>query len=268
MYTAALTQTVTLSRLRQLKMAAEKISCIALYDAPMATLAQNAGVELVLVGDSLGMTVQGHDSTLPVTIEQMAYHTAAVKRGNNKSLIIADMPFMTYGTPELAMANAAILMQAGAHMIKLEGGNWLSDTVKQLSQQGVPVCAHLGLTPQSVNKLGGYKVQGRDHEQAQTIIADAKALAAAGADLLVLECVPAALAKIISDEVNIITIGIGAGADTHAQVLVINDLLGITPKPPKFSKNFLADTHAIADALSAYVSAVKSGEFPKEEHGF
>lgn len=259
---------ITLNTLRKRKNESEKFTCLALYDAPMAAIAQNNGVEVVLVGDSLGMTVQGHDSTLPVTIEQMVYHTQAVKRGNTKSFIIADMPFMTYATPEQAMANAGLLMQAGGHMIKLEGGNWLCNTVAMLSERGVPVCAHLGLTPQSVNKFGGYRVQGREQEEADKIIEDAKALATAGADLLVLECVPATLAKTISEEVDIITIGIGAGASTHAQVLVINDLIGITPKPPKFSKDFLVEYGSITAAVAGYVSEVKAGDFPKVEHGF
>jgi 3-methyl-2-oxobutanoate hydroxymethyltransferase len=198
----------------------------------------------------------------------MVYHTQAVNRGNDKSLIIADMPFMSYSTPEQAMANAGLLMQAGAHMVKMEGGEWLAATVSKLNNRGIPVCAHLGLTPQSVNKLGGYCVQGREQAQAEKIIQDAKILAAAGADCLVLECVPTELTKEIVKQVDIITIGIGAGADTDAQVLVVNDILGITPKPPKFCKNFLTESNSINEALTAYVTAVKSGEFPKIEHGF
>jgi 3-methyl-2-oxobutanoate hydroxymethyltransferase len=263
-----LTQKITLISLHKLKTEAEKMTCLALYDAPMAAIAQNSGVELVLVGDSLGMTVQGHDSTLAVTTEQMVYHTQAVNRGNDKSIIIADMPFMSYSTPEQAMANAGLLMQAGAHMVKMEGGEWLAATVSKLNNRGIPVCAHLGLTPQSVNKLGGYCVQGREQAQAEKIIQDAKILAAAGADCLVLECVPTELTKEIVKQVDIITIGIGAGADTDAQVLVVNDILGITPKPPKFCKNFLTESNSINEALTAYVTAVKSGEFPKIEHGF
>lgn len=264
----SLSKKITLTSLRKLKNDAEKMTCIALYDAPMAAIAQDSGVEMVLVGDSLGMTVQGHDSTLPVTIDDIVYHTQAVARGNNNSFIIADMPFNSYATPEQAMSNAGLLMQAGAHMVKLEGGEWLAETVTKLNNQGMPVCAHLGLTPQSVHKLGGYRVQGREQEQAEAIIKDAQALAAAGADLLVLECVPAELSKKITEEVDIITIGIGAGADTNAQVLVINDLLGITAKPPKFSKNFLTDSDSIQHALEAYVSEVKAGKFPLKEHSF
>ncbi len=262
------TPKTTLTRLRQLKTSGEKSSCLALYDASMSAIAQDCGVDIVLVGDSLGMTIQGHDSTLPVTIDDMVYHTQAVSRGNQQSLIIADMPFMSYSNPDQAMLNAGRLMQAGAHMVKLEGGDWLTETVTKLNNRGVPVCAHLGLTPQSVNIFGGYRVQGREQEQADKIIHDAKTLAAAGADCLVLECVPSALSKIICEQVDIITIGIGAGADTNAQVLVINDLLGITPKPPKFCKNFLAETGSIRAAVESYVSEVKSGAFPQEEHGF
>lgn len=266
--TMALSKKITLTSLKKLKAEKEKMTCLALYDAPMANLAQNNGVELILVGDSLGMTVQGHDSTLPVTVDHMVYHTHAVARGNQQSLIISDMPFMSYATPEQAMVNAALLMQAGAHMVKVEGGEWLAETVNKLTNRGIPVCAHLGLTPQSVNKLGGYRVQGREQEQADNIIHDAKMLAAAGADCLVLECVPSSLSKKITDQVDIMTIGIGAGADTDGQVLVINDLLGITPTPPKFSKNFLNESNSIGEAISTYVKSVKSADFPLPEHGF
>jgi 3-methyl-2-oxobutanoate hydroxymethyltransferase len=264
----ALEKSITLTHLHRYKKACEKISCIALYDAAMAAIAEKAGIDIILVGDSLGMTVQGHTSTLPVTIEHMIYHTAAVARGNKKSLIMSDMPFMTYATPTQAMENAAYLMQAGAHMVKLEGGNWLTETVKMLSERGIPVCAHLGLTPQSVNKLGGYRVQGRDDQQALQIFNDATELAHAGADLLVLECVPQALATKITTEVDIITIGIGAGAATHSQVLVANDMIGITTSPPKFSKNFLASYGTIEDAFAGFAKEVKAGSFPEDEHSF
>jgi 3-methyl-2-oxobutanoate hydroxymethyltransferase len=263
-----LEKAVTLSTLLKLKSDKEKISCIALYDAAMSSIAEQSGVEIALVGDSLGMTVQGHDSTLPVTTEDMAYHIAAVKNGNNKSFIIGDMSFMSYATTAEAVKNAGLLMQAGAHMVKMEGGDWLCETVRVLSDCGVPVCAHLGLTPQSVNKIGGYRVQGRDQEQADKIMADAQALSDAGADILVLECVPSALTKKISQEVDILTIGIGAGPDSDAQVLVVNDLLGMTPRAPKFSKNFLLGKDSIQDAMSAYVSEVKDGSFPSADHSF
>jgi 3-methyl-2-oxobutanoate hydroxymethyltransferase len=194
-HNAALEKSITLNNLHRYKKSCEKISCIALYDAPMAAIAEKAGIDIILVGDSLGMTVQGHTSTLPVTIEHMVYHTAAVARGNKKSFIMSDMPFMAYATPIQAMKNATRLMQAGAHMVKLEGGSWLVDTVRMLNERGIPVCAHLGLTPQSVNKFGGYRVQGRDDQQAAQIFNDATELAHAGADLLVLACVPKALAN-------------------------------------------------------------------------
>ena len=259
---------VTVNTLRKMKASGEKFVTVALYDAPMAAMALKSGVEVLLVGDSLGMTVLGYDSTLPVTMEHMIYHVEAVKRGNNKSLIMADMPFMTYATPEHAMSNAARLMQAGAHMVKLEGGEWLADTVKMLTERGIPVCAHLGLTPQSVNKFGGFRVQGRSDTQALQIVADAKAMDDAGADLVVLECVPSDLAAKVTAAVSMATIGIGAGAGTDAQVLVINDILGLTEQPPKFSKNFLLETADIPSALAKYVADVKNGVFPTDAQGF
>src|SRR5690606_6228168 len=191
---------------------------------PYTTLFRSCGVEVVLIGDSLGMTVLGYDTTLPVTMEHMIYHVEAVARGNQKSLIVGDLPFMTYATPADALRNCARIMQAGAHMVKLEGGAWLAETVSMLAERGIPVCAHLGLTPQSVNKFGGFRVQGRSQEDADRILNDAKLLTEAGADLLVLECVPPTLAKAITESVSIPTIGIGAGKDTDAQVLVINDI--------------------------------------------
>lgn len=263
-----LTKAITTLTLRKMKQEGTKFATVALYDAPMAAMAKKTGVEVLLVGDSLGMTVLGYDSTVPVTMEQMIYHVEAVKRGNDKSLIIGDMPFMTYATPEQALTNATRIMQAGAHMVKLEGGAWLVDTVKMLSDRGIPVCAHLGLTPQSVNKLGGFRVQGRDDAKANEILEDAKALDAAGADLLVLECVPSSLAKKITDTVSMPTIGIGAGTETDAQVLVINDILGLTEQPPKFSKNFLVEAKDIPGALEKYVNDVKTGVFPDAEHIF
>jgi 3-methyl-2-oxobutanoate hydroxymethyltransferase len=264
----ALTKLVTINTLNKLKAAGEKFVVISLYDAHMAAMAQRCGVEVVLIGDSLGMTVLGYDSTISVTMEQMIYHVEAVARGNQKSLVIGDLPFMTYGTPEDALRNCARIMQAGAHMVKLEGGAWLADTVRMLAERGVPVCAHLGLTPQSVNKFGGFRVQGRDEQSAAKILADAKLLADAGADLLVLECVPANLAAQITREIHIPTIGIGAGKDTDAQVLVINDILGLTEQPPKFSKNFLLEATDIPGAMQKYVADVKAGIFPAEENTF
>lgn len=265
---AALDKVVTLNTLAKLKDAGGKFSCVALYDAAMAAVAERSGVETIIIGDSLGMTVQGHSSTLPVTMNDMVYHTGAVRRGNRYSLLIADLPFMACATLEQAMANAARLMQAGANMVKIEGGDWLCETVQKLGELGIPVCCHLGLTPQSVNKLGGYRVQGRKQEQADIILKDALALQQAGADLLVLECVPTTLTRTIVDKTGLITIGIGAGADTDGQVLVINDLLGITPKAPKFSRNFLKGTDSIQQALTNFVNEVKSGTFPQQHHEF
>lgn len=266
--TNILQRAVTIQTLKQCKAEQQRFACVSLYDAQMANIAKQQGIETLLVGDSLGMTIQGHESTLPVTIEHMVYHTAAVKRGNGKSFIIADMPFMSYADPIQAMKNATLLMQAGAHMVKLEGGAWLAETVSMLTERGIPVCAHLGLTPQSVNKLGGYKVQGRDDKQAQTILQDAKQLDNAGADLVVLECVPSRLAKDITQSVNMSTIGIGAGSDTDAQVLVINDLIGMTEAPPKFSKNFLQEAGSVAKAISDFGVQVRSGKFPTDDHSF
>jgi 3-methyl-2-oxobutanoate hydroxymethyltransferase len=265
---SALTKPVTINTLYKLKSNNEKFVVISLYDAHMAAMAQKCGVEVVLIGDSLGMTVLGYDSTIPVTMEQMIYHVEAVARGNKKSLIVGDLPFMTYATPDDALRNCARIMQAGAHMVKLEGGAWLAETVSMLAERGIPVCAHLGLTPQSVNKFGGFRVQGRSQEDADKILADAKLLADAGADLLVLECVPAALGAVITRSIPIPTIGIGAGRDTDAQVLVINDILGLTEQPPKFSKNFLLEARDIPGAMQKYVADVKAGIFPGDDNIF
>ncbi|MFL0810991.1 MAG: 3-methyl-2-oxobutanoate hydroxymethyltransferase [Agarilytica sp.] len=265
---AELKKPVSILTLKKMKREGEKFVTVALYDAPMAAMAEKSGVEVVLVGDSLGMTVLGYDSTIPVTMEQMIYHIEAVARGNKKSLILGDLPFMTYANPEQALENSARVMRAGAHAVKIEGGEWLAPTVKLLSDRGIPVCAHIGLTPQSVNKLGGFRVQGRDEETAKTLVNDALALEAAGADLLVLECVPETLAQEITKKLSIPTVGIGAGIHTDAQVLVINDILGLTPQPPKFSKNFLLETKDIPSALQKYVADVKAGAFPSEENIF
>ena len=259
----------TIQSLRTCKEAGEKFTCLTSYDATFSHLVASAGVEVILVGDSLGMVLQGHDSTLPVTMEQMIYHTEAVKRGNQGALIMADMPFMSYATPEQALENAALLMQAGAHLVKIEGGDWLCETISMLSERGIPVCAHLGLTPQSVNKLGGYKVQGREAAQAEEMIAHAIAQERAGADLILLECVPSELASKLTKSISAPVIGIGAGSGTDGQVLVIHDLLGVTPgRRPKFVKNFMAESDSIEGAIKAYVDAVKSSQFPAPEHSF
>lgn len=265
---SALEKKVTINTLKKMKASQEKFVCVALYDAPMAAMAEQSGVEVLLVGDSLGMTVLGFDSTLPVTMEHMIYHVEAVSRGSTNALIMGDMPFMSYANPNQAIDNAARLMRAGAHIVKLEGGEWLSDTINRLSERGIPSCAHIGLTPQSVNKFGGFHVQGRNDKDARQLIHDAKLLERAGADLLLLECVPDSLAQAISQALHIPTIGIGAGKSTSAQVLVINDILGLTPKPPKFSKNFLCETADIPSALKKYTDDVKGNTFPENEHIF
>lgn len=260
---------VTLSTLQALRRRGEKIAVLTAYDAGFARLAEEAGVEVILVGDSLGMVVQGHASTLPVKLAEMSYHTRCAARGVQRAFIVADLPFASYQqSPQQAYASAAKLMAAGAHMVKLEGGAVMLETVRFLVQRGVPVCAHLGLLPQSVNQLGGYKVQGRDASSANQLLADAQAMEKAGAGILVLESIPAALSKQVTEILTIPTIGIGAGRDCSGQVLVLQDVLGIYPQPPKFSKNFMAEAGSIQAALKAYVAAVKSGAFPGPEHAF
>ncbi len=260
--------TISITQLQAKKAAGEKFAVITAYDALFGKAAADAGIEVILVGDSLAMAWQGHDSTLPVTVEEMTYHIAAVKRGQSSSLVIGDLPFGSYMTPVQAMESAAQLMQAGAHVVKLEGGAWLLETVRLLTERGMPVCAHLGLTPQSVNLFGGYKIQGRIPEQAQRIIADAKAVEAAGAVMLVLECVPQKLARAITSALRIPVVGIGAGPDTDAQVLVLTDMLGLNSKPPRFVRNFMQGAGSIQQALTAYREAVLSGAFPAPEHCF
>ncbi len=260
---------ITITKLQQLKSAGEKIAVLTAYDASIAALADDAGMEVILVGDSLGMVVQGHDSTLPVTTEQMAYHTSCVARGVVRALLIADLPFMTYADRSQAVASAKLLMQAGAQMVKLEGGDVVLDAVSAISDQGAPVCAHLGLTPQSVHRLGGYRVQGRGAQAADELLQQATRLQDAGAQLLVLECIPTELAQQITATVNIPVIGIGAGIHCDGQVLVCYDMLGISKgKRPKFSKNFLTENNSVAAAMSAYVQAVKEHTFPADEHSF
>ena len=260
---------VTLTTLREMKQRGEKVACLTAYDASFAAVLDGAGVDLIMVGDSLGMVVQGHDSTLPVMLADMIYHTRCVRRGSQRAFIVTDLPFMSYASSAQALGNAARLMQeGGAHMVKLEGGAWLADTVHELTQRGIPVCAHLGLLPQSVHQLGGYRVQGRDDSSARTLLSDARALEQAGAGLLVLECVPAALAQQITQALKLPVIGIGAGAHCDGQVLVLHDVLGLTPKPPKFSQNFLHGAADIHDAVHTYIRAVKAGKFPASEHSF
>lgn len=258
----------TLSLLQKYKQEKKRFATITAYDFSFAKLFADAGINVMLVGDSLGMTVQGHDSTLPVTIEDIAYHTRAVRRGAPGALLLADLPFMTYATPEQAFDNAAVVMRAGANMVKIEGGAWLTETVSMLTERAVPVCGHLGLTPQSVNVFGGYKVQGRG-EAAQALFDDALALEAAGIQLLVLECVPVALAKRITEALTIPVIGIGAGNVTDGQILVMHDAFGITGGHiPKFAKNFLTATGDMRAAVQLYIDEVGSGVYPGEEHSF
>ncbi len=259
---------ITVTTLAKLKSAREKFTVLTAYDASFAALLEAAGVEVLLVGDSLGMVVQGQRTTLPVTLEDMIYHTRNVARGCRTALLMADMPFASYATVDQAVGNAARLMrEGGAQMVKLEGGAWLVETVRQLSRNGIPVCAHLGLLPQSVHKLGGYKVQGREQAAAQQILDEALALQDAGADVALVECIPAELAARLAEALTIPLIGIGAGPGCDAQVLVSYDMLGITPgRRPKFSKNFLIGHDNLQAAVEAYVRAVKSGEFPGPEH--
>lgn len=261
-------KTTTITNLNAMKADGEKFAVITAYDYTFSRLIETAGIEVTLVGDSLGNVIQGRDSTIPVTVDEMAYHTEIVKRGNSRTLLMTDMPFMSYATENQALDNAAILMQAGAQMVKLEGGEWLAETIYMLTERGIPVCGHVGLTPQSVHKLGGYKVQGKDEEAAQQMIDEAAILEEAGADLLVVECVPSSLGRDLSAALTIPVIGIGAGPDTDAQVLVLQDMLGISQRLPKFSKNFLEHTDCIQDAIIAYGNDVRSGAFPAPEHCF
>ncbi len=261
---------ITVSTLQQMKQRGEKFAVLTAYDASFAQLIDEAGVEVLLVGDSLGMVVQGKPSTIPVSMDEMVYHTSLVAGAASNALVVADMPFMSYATTAQALENAARLMkEGGAQMVKLEGGAQRLEAVRALSENGVPVCAHLGLLPQSVHKLGGYKIQGREDAAATRMVTDARELEQAGADLLVLECVPRALAKRITESLTIPVIGIGAGVDTDGQVLVLYDMLGITPgKRPSFSDDFLAEAGSVAAAISAYASQVKAASFPAEQHGF
>jgi 3-methyl-2-oxobutanoate hydroxymethyltransferase len=261
---------LSLTSLRKMKAAQEKIAVLTAYDASFSYALEQAGVEVILVGDSLGMVIQGQESTVPVTVDNMVYHTANVVRGSEKPFVIADMPFMSYANVDQAIHNAARLMaEGGAQMVKLEGGSVISDTVAQLTARGIPVCAHLGLLPQSVHRLGGYIVQGREAAAAEALLSDAKVLEEAGADMLVLECVPATLAAKITQQLRIPVIGIGAGADCDGQVLVLYDMLGLTPgRRPRFSQDFLAETGSVQAAISQYVADVKAGSFPSVEQQF
>ncbi|WP_414648810.1 3-methyl-2-oxobutanoate hydroxymethyltransferase [Collimonas sp.] len=260
---------ITIPALQALREKGEKITMLTCYDASFAALMDRCGVETLLIGDSLGMVCQGHTSTLPVTIQDIVYHTASVVRGNRTALVLADLPFGTYATPESAFANAVPVIQAGAQMVKIEGGAWLAPTVRFLTERAIPVCGHLGLTPQSVHQMGGYKVQGKSTAAAEQLKADALALQEAGASLLVLEAIPAALGKEVSEMLTIPTIGIGAGPDCSGQVLVMHDLMGVFPgHKARFVKDFMQGQTSIDAAVLAYVSAVKDKSFPAPEHCF
>ena len=261
---------VNVATLIRMKTEGEKIACITAYDASFATLVDDAGVDLVLVGDSLGMVIQGHDTTVPVTLSDVIYHCKAVAKGLYRPFLLADMPFMTYASKEQALENAVRLMQdGGAKMVKLEGGAGQIDIVEFLANHDIAVCAHLGLKPQSVHKVGGFRVQGREDAAAEQMLKDAKALEAAGADIVLLECIPSQLGARITKELHVPVIGIGAGPDTDGQILVLYDVLDITAgRKPKFSKNFMEGQATPLDAVRAYTQAVKSRAYPAAEHCF
>lgn len=266
---------MNLGKIRQMKQRGEKIAVLTCYDASFAALCEKAGVDILLVGDSLGMVLQGANSTLGVTVHDMQYHTRCVAERAGESYIVTDMPFGSYQqNPQQALRTAVRLMAAGAHMVKLEGGAVMQETVRFLVERGIPVCGHLGLTPQSVHQLGGYRLQGKDEKEARQLLDDAKALTEAGASMIVLEMMPSTLAASITEAISIPTIGIGAGSDCSGQVLVLHDMLGIYAgnnpdyKPPRFVRNFLPGTSSMEEAIRNYVLAVKNGGFPSAEHSF
>jgi len=262
-------KTVTLSTLQAFKRNGEPFSCLTAYDASFARAAGDAGIEVLLVGDSLGMVLQGHASTLPVTLEEICYHTRCVARGKGASLLMVDLPFMSNSSTERLLQDAGELMRAGAELVKVEGEAWMAEGIRELTRRGVPVCAHLGLTPQSVYQLGGYKVQGREAERATQILEDARTLVEAGASVILLECVPASLGRAVSEALEVPVIGIGAGADTDGQILVMHDVLGVTHgRTPRFVKNFMAEADDIQGAFRRYHDEVKARRFPAAEHCF
>ncbi len=264
-----MTQKITVNTVKEMKQAGEKIACLTAYDAAFSRILDESGVDVILVGDSLGMVLHGEETTLKVSMSDMIYHTRLVKQGCQRAMIVADMPFMSYSTPAQALGNAArFVSEGGAEVVKLEGGSVVAETIKHLNTNGIPVCAHLGLTPQSVHKLGGYKIQGRKQQDADQILSDAKLLEGAGAIMLVLECIPYKLAARITDTLNIPVIGIGAGSACDGQVLVLYDMLGITDRQLKFSKNFLEQAQSINAAIEDYVAAIKSGSFTTSDHQF
>lgn len=260
---------ITVPKLQAMRDAGEKIAMLTCYDASFSALLDRAGVDVLLIGDSLGNVLQGQTTTLPVTLADIAYHTACVARVRPSALVVADLPFGTYGTPQEAFKNSVELMRAGAQMVKLEGGEWLADTVRFLVERSIPVCAHVGLTPQSVHAFGGFKVQGKTEAGASQLLRDSLAVEAAGAQLIVIEAVPSLLGTEVTKQVRIPTIGIGAGVECSGQVLVLHDMLGIFPgKRPRFVKDFMQGQPNIQAAVEAYVRAVKDGTFPGAEHQF
>lgn len=261
---------VTVTDLARMKAEKGKIACLTAYDASFAALLDEAGVDVVLVGDSLGNVIQGHATTVPVTMDDIVYHTRNVARGLKRAFLMADMPFLSYPTPDIALSNAARLMQeGGAKMVKLEGNGSQADIVRYLNDNGVPVCAHLGLRPQMVHKLGGYSVQGRQGKAAKQMLEDAQCLEQAGADVILLELVPKELAAKITAKVKVPVIGIGAGLKVDGQILVLYDMLGITPgRRPKFVRNFMAEAQDPLAAVVAYVKAVRNRSYPAAEHSF
>ncbi len=262
-------RTVTVATLAAMKRAGNPIACLTAYDYGFAAACERAGVDLLLVGDSLGMVVQGGETTLPVTVDDVVYHTRCVAAACRRALVVADMPFMSHPDPETGLHNAGRLMkEGGARMVKLEGGAEQAALVDRLAANGIPVCAHLGLQPQRVHKLGGYRVQGRDEDQAAGMERDALALEEAGADLLIVECVPTHLAARLSGALTIPVIGIGAGGGCDGQILVLHDALGVTTAPPRFAHDFCGDGRGVNGALAAYVEAVRARTFPGPEHGF
>ena len=261
---------VSIATLQKMKTDGERIACLTAYDASFAMLLDQAGVDLVLVGDSLGMVIQGHETTVPVTMEHVLYHTRAVARGLARPFLVADLPFMSYATCEVALANSVRLMQeGGAKMVKLESGASQLNIVEFLARHDIPVCAHIGLKPQSVHKVGGFRVQGREHEAAERMRTCARELQDAGADIVLLECIPAALGAAIAADVSVPVIGIGAGGDVDGQILVLYDILDITPgRKPRFAQNFMAGAESPLAAVEAYVAAVKDRSYPAAEHCF
>lgn len=261
---------VTVSTLRAMKSAGEPIACLTAYDASFAFLVDEAGADLVLVGDSLGMVVQGHDTTVPVTVADIIYHSRSVARGLRRAFLVADMPFMSYTTPVQALDNAVRLMQeGGGMMVKLEGGAGQVRIVEHLAKHDIPVCAHIGLKPQSVHKVGGFRVQGRDGAQARQMLDDARALENAGADIVLLECVPSEVGKAVRDSVAVPVIGIGAGPHVDGQILVLYDALGVTQgRVPRFVRNFMEGAGSLADGCASYVRAVKDRSYPSPQHCF